>query len=46
MIKYFITLHEGNEKHPRDVQENTNTWIDKMMKIIHNVKAEFNKEKH
>lgn len=46
IIKYFITLHKGNEKRPSDVQENTNTWMNKMMKIIHNLKAKFNKEKH
>lgn len=44
IIKYFITLHEGNEKHPSDVQENTNTWMNEMMTIIPNLKAEFNRE--
>lgn len=46
LIKYFITPHEGNEKHLSDVQENTNTWLNKMMKVTHKLKAEFNEEKH
>lgn len=44
MNGHFIKLEKNNNKYSSDDQEDANTWLNEMTKIIQNLKTEFNKE--